>query len=122
VTLAYNPNMKRLVLSLVGGVAIPFLYTIIVGPLSTYIQNPDLNALMSFPVRWPVIILMRFLHLDSFLFRNEDEIPLLLFIVISNVLLYSFVTYVLLLRFWKRKTPQIKPPPDPPLFVNDENA
>lgn len=110
--------MKRLALSVVGGVVIPFLYTIIVGPLSTYYtQNYRLSFLMSFPIRWPIIILQRLLPLDSFPFRDEDAALLLLFIILCDVLLYSFLTYILLRVFWKQKPRQFAPPPEPPSFV-----
>lgn len=58
--IANNRNMKRLALSLLGGCAIPFLYAVIVGPLSLYIENPTWNQFVSYPVRWPILIL-RFL-------------------------------------------------------------
>ena len=108
--------MKRVILSVVGGVAIPFLYSITVGPLTNYIENPSLRQLTSYPVRWPIIVLEYILPLDSFPFRNENGTFLLLFIIVSDVLLYSTLTYIVLLRVWKPKTPQIKPPPDPPRF------
>jgi len=59
--------MKRLVFSVVGGVVIPFLYMVIVGPLTTYIQDDRLKQSMGYPVRWPVIILQRLLHSVRFL-------------------------------------------------------
>lgn len=38
--------MKRVVLSVIGGVAIPFIYSVIVGPLSTYTENDTLHGLI----------------------------------------------------------------------------
>ena len=114
--------MKRLILSVIGGVAIPFLYSITVGPLTNYIQSPSLRQLTSYPVRWPIIILEYFLPLDSFPFRDENQTFLFLFIIVSDVLVYSLLTYIVLLRFWKPKTPHIKPPPDPPRFTSDERT
>ena len=114
--------MKRLILSVIGGVAIPFLYSITAGPLTNYIENPSLRQLASYPVRWPIIVLEYFLPLDSFPFRDENQTFLLLFIIVSDVLLYSLLTYIVLLRFWKRKTPQLKLPPDPPRFTSDEST
>lgn len=55
--LADNRNMKRLGLSLFGGFAIPFLYAVIVGPLSLHIENPTWKEFAGYPVRWPILIL-----------------------------------------------------------------
>ena len=115
--LAYNRNMKRLALSVLGGVTIPFLYAVTIGPLTPYIQNQGLKELAGYPVRWPIIVLTRFLPLNSFPFRDGDEIFVLLLVMLSDVLLYSSVTYVLLWRFWKRKTQPAELPPEPPQFV-----
>lgn len=103
--------MKRLALSLLGGVAIPFLYAVIVGPLTNYIENARLRELADYPVRWPIITLRYFFPLYSF-----PDVFLILFIVVPNVLLYSIVTYILLWRFWKQKTNQFELPPEPPRF------
>ena len=107
-------TMKRLALSLLGGVAIPFLYAVIVGPLTNYTENESLRQIVSYPVRWPAITLNELLPLDSFPFRDRDGIFLLVFIVVCDVLLYSIVTYLLLWRFWKRKTKEFELPPKPP--------
>ncbi|HZI88264.1 MAG TPA: hypothetical protein VFD48_15635 [Pyrinomonadaceae bacterium] len=109
--------MKRLVFSVVGGVVIPFLYMVIVGPLTTYIQDDHVKQLMGYPVRWPVIILQGLLPLGSFPFRDEDELFLLLLIVLCDVLFYSILTYILLWRFWKQKPQMLSLPPEPPQFI-----
>ena len=109
--------MKRLVLSVIGGFVIPFLYGVIVAPLTTYIPNETLKQLAGYPVRWPIITLQLLLPLGSFPFRDGDELFLLLLILVCDVLLYSILTYILLERFWKRKARQPSVPPDPPQFV-----
>ncbi len=119
---AYNRDMTRLVLSVMGGVVIPFLYAVIVGPLTNYIENPRLRELATYPVRWPIITLEYFLPLSSFPFGDEHHTFLLLFIIVSDVLLYSLLSYILLWRFAKPKTQQMEPPPDPPRFTSNENA
>ena len=98
--------MKRLVLSVVGGVAIPFLYTAIVGPLSTYSTNQTLNHYLGYPVRWPVLILFQ---LSAIGFQFNEGI-MLLAVIVGNVLLYTVVTYVVLLVFSKPKAPNRLPP------------
>jgi len=80
--------MKRLALSVLGGFAVPFLYSIIVGPVTPYIKNEAINQLAMYPVRWPILILYRF---GLFPVRSfEDETVLLLYIIVCNVFrLYS---------------------------------
>jgi len=113
--------MKRLILSLVGGFVIPFLYTLIVGPLTNYIENYRLRQLLGYPVRWPVIILQETLPLDSFPFRDEDLGFLLVLVIACDVIVYGIVTYILLWRFWKPKTKESGPPPEPPRFESLTN-
>ncbi|MCM3869501.1 MAG: hypothetical protein ND895_02225 [Pyrinomonadaceae bacterium] len=109
--------MKRLALSLFGGFAIPFLYTIIAGPLSRYIESPILHRLVYYPVRWPILILYRFIPFDSTLFRDQNLPALFILIVACDVILYTILTYFLLRGFSKRKGKPIDAPPNPPLFV-----
>jgi len=109
--------MKRLALSLFGGFAIPFLYTIIVGPLTLYIESPTLNRLADYPVRWPIFVLYGFVPLDSFPFRDQDSTALLTYIIGCEVILYTILTYFLLWGFLKRKSKPSEPPSNPPLFV-----
>ena len=115
--LAYNGRMKRLVLSVLGGFAIPFLYTIIVGPLSLYIKSETLNQLADYPVRWPIYILYRLVPLGSFPFRDQDSTALLIYIIGCDVILYTILIYFLLWGFLKRKSEAFDPPPNPPPSV-----
>ena len=101
--------MKRLALSLLGGIAIPFVYAIIVGPLSTYIANESLNHYLSYPIRWPILILYRLFLTDVL----SNEGLLLLLIIGCNVFLYTLLTYCVLLVFSRRKQTEPKLPPPP---------
>jgi hypothetical protein len=108
--------MKRLALAIVGGFAIPFLYTITVGPLSTYTENETLQWLWYIPVGWPKLILQRLVPLNAFPFRDEDSTALLIYIIGSDVVLYGLVSYFLLWvlslsRRSKRTPPSVPPPP-----------
>ena len=117
--------MKRLALSVVGGFAIPFLYTVIVGPASLYIENRTLNRFAEYPVRWPILILYRFASFDSlssFPFRDQDANVIFAYIVVCDVVLYAILTYFVLLVFSKRKSKGYKSPPQPPRFVQHENV
>lgn len=109
--------MKRLALSLFGGFAIPFFYTLIVGPLSLYIDSRTWNRFADYPVRWPILILYRFVPLDSFPFRDQDSTALLTYIIGCDVILYTILTYFFLWGFSKRKSEPSDPPPNPPAFV-----
>jgi hypothetical protein len=106
--------MKRLLLSLLGGFAVPFLYSIIVGPVTPYIKNEAINQLAMYPVRWPVLILYR---LGLFPVRSfQDEPVLLLYIIVGNVFLYTFLTYVVLWGVSRRKVlDRLPPKPEQPV-------
>ena len=100
--------MKRLALSVLGGFAVPFLYSIIVGPVTPYIKNEAINQLAMYPVRWPILILYRF---GLFPVRSfEDETVLLLYIIVCNVFLYTLMTYVALWGVSRRKRMDRLPP------------
>src|SRR5690242_3044499 len=104
--------MKRLAAALLGGFLIPLAYSLIAAPLSSYITNPNLDRLIQYPVRWPILI---FYRLGFLPFSNE--FALLSYLVISNVLLYSILTYVLLTALSSRKRAATHSPPKPPSFV-----
>ena len=74
--------MKRAALSLLGGVVIPFCYALIAGPLSTKIDDPGLQTLVSAPVRWPALLLERF-HFAPLL--TMGEATFFLVVTSSNV-------------------------------------
>jgi hypothetical protein len=101
--------MKRLALSLLGGIVIPFVYAIIVGPLSTYIKNESLNHYLSYPVRWPVLLLYRLFLLNVL----SNETLLLLIVIGCNVFLYTLLTYCVLLVFLRPKQAELESPPPP---------
>lgn len=114
--------MKRILLSLLVGLVFPFLYTLIVGPLTLYVENDTIKDLMGVPVRWPIMVLQRvvgFEGLGRFPFRDEDTTVLLTYDLTCNTILYSALTYVLLsfVRKPKRSTSQL--PPQPPSFVSE---
>ena len=103
--------MKRFAVSLLGGFVLPFLYTIIVGPLTPYLKdNRTLNVLAMIPVRWPIMILYK---LEVFPFESESS--LFLYILVCNVLLYASLTYFILFSLSRSKR-RIQLPPGPPEF------
>lgn len=112
--------MKRLALSLIGGFAIPFLYTISLALVLIWTERPSLVLRFAYPVNWPTVILVRLLPSGSFPLRPEDRVFLVLLVTIFNVVLYSIPVYLLLslaFSLRKRRASRVNPPPDPPLFV-----
>ena len=101
--------MKRLALSLIGGFLLPFLYSIIVGPLTPYIKNnKTLDFLAMVPVRWPILLLYQ-LRVMPF----ESEPWLLLYMVSCNVIFYGSLIYFVQFALSKRKkTSRLPPAPD----------
>jgi len=85
--------MKRLVLAVICGFVIAFLYAVISGLLSTYTDNETLRWLLYIPIGWPKLILQQFVPLNAFPFRDEDSTALLIYIVGSNVILYGLLSY-----------------------------
>ena len=101
--------MKRLALSVGGGFLLPFLYSIIVGPLTPYIKtNRTLDFWAMVPVRWPILLLYE-LGVIPF----ESDLLLLLYIVSCNVIFYGSLIYFVHFALSKRKkTSRLPPAPD----------
>ena len=100
--------MKRLALSLLGGFLLPFLYSIVVAPLTPYIKNNTLAFSAMVPVRWPILLLY-WLHTFPF----GSEFAVLLYIVSCNVIFYGSMIYFVLFALSKRKeTRRLPPGPD----------
>ena len=111
--------MKRVLISLVSGLIFPFLYTLLVGPLTLYVENDTIEDLMGVPVRWPIMVLQEvvgFEGLGRFPFRDQDTTVLLTYDLICNGILYSALTYVLLSFVGKPKRSASPLPPQPPPF------
>jgi hypothetical protein len=113
--------VKRAALSILCGVAFPFCYAAAAGPLSTYVEDRRIRLLLEMPVKWPR-------HLYSYLFIPfigdsllGNEAAFFLFIIGSDVLLYTFVIYFALLLFSVFRRAEIKgdaPPPPPRSSMN----
>ena len=112
--------MKRLLVSVIGGIVFPLLYAILAVSLTINIQNPTTDRLIGLPVRWPVVLLHRFVPFNFFLFRDENRFILLVYIIGANVAVYSLVTFVVVTLFLKRRAAgRAQPPPQPPQFAAD---
>lgn len=107
----YNRGMKRLLLSLLCGFAIPLLYAVTFGPLSVYIKSDRINHLLWIPIGWPQILYYN-------LFSPSYSSPLLpdgaVFAMQTacDVALYGALAYLfLLMRSLKRPRAYDAPPP-----------
>lgn len=103
--------MKRLVLSVLGGIAIPFCYTITAGPLSTYTENPTIHRMVYIPIGWPKLILYRLFPMGNLPFENEYVF--MSYMLICNIVLYSLLTYFVLFALSTRNS-KIQDAPPPP--------
>ena len=104
--------MKRLLLSVLGGFVIPFLYTALFGPLSLYTHSERINHLLWIPIGWPQIL---YFYLFSPLSVNAPHIAdntLFIIQIVCDVTLYGTLTYIfLLMRSLKKPTTYDEPPP-----------
>jgi hypothetical protein len=113
--------VKRAALSILCGIAFPLCYAAVAGPLSTHVEFSKIRLLLDMPVKWPR-------HLYSYLFRPfigdsllDNETIFFLFIIGSDVLLYTFVSYFVLWMFSVSRRAEIKGnalPPPPPSGMN----
>ena len=109
--------VNRLILSLLGGVLIPFCYAITSGPLSTYTENRAIHDLLYVPIGWPKLLLYRLFPIGSFPFSSD--MSLLLYMIGCNILFYAIVTYsFLLIRSYRSANKDERLPPPPPSFGN----
>jgi hypothetical protein len=105
--------MKRAALSITCGVLFPFCYAAGAGPLSSVVGDYRVRMLLYSPVGWPRLVAS---HVFPPLIANsllENETASLLYIIFSNVLVYTLVTYLALWAFaFKRlATKAVLPPP-----------
>ena len=111
--------MKRLALSLLGGLAITIFYMSTILLVLYWTRNFALVRRLSYPIDGPNLVLVRIFPIGWFDPRSGEAIFLLLLHIICNAVLYSIPIYFLLWRFSirGRKAVRVDPPPDPPLFV-----
>ena len=109
-----DANVKRATLSILGGVAFPVSYSILAGPVSTLVEDNRLRLLLYVPVGWPRLLCFYFVGSLNERPLFDNEIALLAYIVVCNVVLYTLMTYFVLLVFpFKRVVIKEIPPPYP---------
>lgn len=110
--------MKRVALSILGGFVFPFCYTIISGPLSTYVEDERIQGLLYVPIGWPKLLYFYFFPPLSGNSFAENETAFLLYIVGCDVLLYALLTYVALSVRSVLRRPEVKLNEPPPPHLN----
>lgn len=107
--------MKRLSLSLIGGLGFPCLYAIMAGPLSLFIESYAFRQILYAPIGWSRLAyfyLAAFFHPHTLHIKENTFIAI---IILCNVLFYSVVTYVVLSLYAGREArAKIEEPPLPP--------
>lgn len=99
-------GIKRLLVSLIGGILLPFSYFLLVVPLIELFRSKTIGALLLMPLVWPSVLYI-------FLFgATKNQAINVLFTIICDVILYGLVTYGVLLALHKeRERPEAPPPP-----------
>jgi hypothetical protein len=107
--------VKRAALSILCGVAFPLSYSVVAGPLSSFIQDSSLRLLLDVPVGWPRLLYFYLFASSSRGSLADNENVLLAYIVGCNIVLYTLVTYFALSIFsFKRFALKESSPPLPP--------
>jgi hypothetical protein len=109
----YNRGMKRLLLSLLAGFVIPFLYTVVTGPLSLYTHSERLNHLLWIPIGWPQILYYYLFPPFSSRAPHIADNTLFIIQIVCDVTLYGTLTYLLLLMRSLKKPETYNEPPPP---------
>jgi hypothetical protein len=95
--------MKRLVLSIIGGVVVPVVYTLIAGLLSSHTNSLALKSLLPWPVLWPMRLYFYLFNMHS-KSGFEFEVPYVTAItLVGNFLFYASLTYLVLWALSKKE-------------------
>jgi hypothetical protein len=100
---------------MLSGAAFPLCYAVAAGPLSTFVEDGRIKMLLYAPVGRPRLLASHlFPPLIARLLVGDDTASLL-YIIGSDVLLYTLLTYFTLLSFsFTRVAINEGPPPSPP--------
>ena len=112
----YTRSMKRFVAAALWGFAIAFAIAAIGHRLSSFTDSTALQWLLWVPTGWPTLILERILPENAFPIRGEYRPIFLIYLIVSNVLLYGMFSYFFLSALSlseKSKQAQKNVPPPP---------
>jgi hypothetical protein len=102
-------GIKRLLISLTGGILVPFSYFLLIFPFIELTQSQALGAVLLMPLIWPRVLCI-------LLFGPAgDQTTYVLFTIVCDIILYGLITYAVLLALYREKR-QLEPPPPPPQF------
>lgn len=101
-----GPNGKhRLVYSLIGGVLIPVSYFVALILFASVFnwRGIPATAWLTLPVLWPLYLLYL---ANSLNMCGSAGPPVLLFVLVANIALYSALTYAVIL--WRQRPPRLR--------------
>jgi hypothetical protein len=102
-------GIKRLLVSLTGGILVPFSYFLLIVPFIELTRNQALGAVLLMPLVWPRVICILLFG------PAENQTTYMLVTIVCDVILYGLITYGVLLALY-RERPRLEPPPPPPQF------
>jgi len=108
--------MKRVVAAALWGFAIAFAIAAIGYRLSTFTDSTALQWLLWVPTGWPTLILELILPARAFPIRGQYRPIFVIYLIVSNVLLYGMFAYFFLSALSlaeKSKQAQKNVPPPP---------
>lgn len=103
-------GIERLLVSLAGGILVPFGYFLLILPLVELTGSLGfsmaLHQVLFMPLFWP-----QYLYIFLFGLTGNQTINIL-FLVACNIILYGLITYAVLSALYrKRVQPELPPPP-----------
>jgi hypothetical protein len=100
-------GIKRLLISLTGGIFVPFGYFLLIVPSIELSKSSTLAATLFMPLAWPKVLYI-------FLFGSAgSQTTNILFLIVCNVIMYGLITYAVLFALLREKSPPEMPPPPP---------
>jgi hypothetical protein len=102
-------GIKRLLISLTGGILVPFSYLLLIVPFIELTRSQAIGAVLLMPLIWPRVLCILLFG------PARNQTTYLLFTIICDVILYGLITYAVLLALYREK-PRLEPPPPPPQF------
>lgn len=100
-------DAKRWVISLAGGILVPFGYLLLIIPFIELFKSLAIGTLLLLPLIWP-----RFLYIYLFGLRG-NQVIFVLFIIICDIILYTLITYAVTHKLCREKPRPVLPPPPP---------
>ena len=108
---------KHLLISILAGFAIPVVYVIVSGVLSTYISDARTKHLLWLPIGWPRQVFFELEMLVTHGPPRSGELALIVFQTACNVIPWAAITWAALsYRAFRKDAMAVQAPPAPPEF------